>query len=55
VGLMGILVMIGFLIEGFSIDSFAMPYLWFSAGIVTAGFSILKSQTASPDKNEIGK
>lgn len=55
VGLMGILVVIGFLIEGFSIDSFAMPYLWFSAGIVTAGFSIIKSQTASPDKNEIGK
>jgi len=54
-GLMGILVMIGFLIEGFSIDSFAMPYLWFSAGIVTAGFSILKSQTVSQDMNQIGK
>jgi O-Antigen ligase len=36
VGLMGIFVLIGFLIEGFSIDSFAMPYLWFSAGIISA-------------------
>jgi len=37
IGLFGILMLIGFCIEGFSIDSFAMPYLWFSAGIITAG------------------
>lgn len=29
---------IGFMIEGFSVDSFAMPYLWFSAGLVTAAY-----------------
>lgn len=32
----GVLVLLAFLIEGFSIDSFAMPYLWVSCGLVTA-------------------
>jgi hypothetical protein len=44
IGLTGILMMIGFCIEGFSIDSFAMPYLWFSAGIVTAGSMIYDTE-----------
>jgi O-Antigen ligase len=40
VGLAGLLALIVFLVEGFSIDSFAMPYLWVSAGLLTAGVSI---------------
>jgi O-antigen ligase len=35
-GLMGIFILIGLLLEGFSIDSFALPYFWLSAGLVTA-------------------
>jgi len=33
---MGKFVMIGLLLEGFSIDSFALPYLWISLGILVA-------------------
>ncbi|NPV84397.1 MAG: O-antigen ligase family protein [Anaerolineae bacterium] len=35
-GLFGIFVLLGLLIEGFSVDSFAMPYAWFSLGLLTA-------------------
>ena len=49
-GLMGILVMIGFLMEGFSIDSFAMPYWWFSAGLITAVYP-LRDQSQNPPVN----
>ncbi len=52
VGLMGILVFIGFLVEGFSVDSFALPYLWFSTGMVTAASSVLIIQAVSPLDNE---
>ncbi len=52
IGLMGMLVMIGFLIEGLSIDSFALPYLWFSTGIVTAGSTMLAFQSTTPEKDE---
>jgi O-antigen ligase len=36
IGLGGQLMLIAFLLEGFSVDSFALPYLWISAGLVTA-------------------
>jgi O-antigen ligase len=36
-GYLGILVIIGLLLEGFSIDSFALPYFWVSAGLVLSG------------------
>lgn len=36
IGLMGIFMLIGLPLEGMSIDSFAMPYVWVTAGIVTA-------------------
>lgn len=38
IGLSGIFVIIGLFLEGFSIDSFALPYLWFSMGLTTAAF-----------------
>jgi hypothetical protein len=43
-GLAGSLVIVAFLIEGFSIDSFALPYLWFSMGVLTAAGSLLRSK-----------
>ncbi len=52
VGMMGILVLIGFLIEGFSVDSFALPYLWFSIGMVTAASSIMINIRTSHKINE---
>ncbi len=36
IGLAGQFTMIALIAEGFSLDSFAMPYLWISLGIVTA-------------------
>jgi O-antigen ligase len=36
IALAGQLSLIAFIVEGFSIDSFAMPYLWVMAGIVSA-------------------
>jgi O-Antigen ligase len=43
IGLAGLLSLIVFLVEGFSIDSFAMPYLWVSAGLLTAGTNIIST------------
>ncbi len=34
--LMGKLVIVALVFEGFSVDSFALPYLWFALGLVTA-------------------
>ena len=36
VGRMGICMLMAFIIEGFSVDSFALPYLWFTLGLVAA-------------------
>ncbi len=36
IGLAGIFVLLALITEGFSIDSFAIPYLWVSLGLVTA-------------------
>ncbi|RPJ42983.1 MAG: hypothetical protein EHM21_12140 [Chloroflexi bacterium] len=36
VGLAGGLVLVGFIVEGFSLDTFALPYYWFSFGLLTA-------------------
>lgn len=39
VGFAGIFVLLGLIVEGFSIDSFALPYFWFSLGLVTVVFT----------------
>ena len=36
VGRMGILILIGMLMEGFSVDTFALPYFWVGLGMVAA-------------------
>ncbi|MEA5079006.1 MAG: O-antigen ligase family protein [Anaerolineaceae bacterium] len=38
IGWMGICMLIAFLIEGFSVDSFALPYYWFTLGLVAAAW-----------------
>jgi hypothetical protein len=46
-GWMGAFAILAFLAEGFSIDSFALPYLWFAMGLLTAA-----SAFARRDKNQ---
>lgn len=41
-GLTGKLMLVGFLIEGFSVDSFALPYLWFTAGLLAGSASLCR-------------
>lgn len=44
-GWMAFFVIVAFLAEGFSIDSFALPYLWVSLGVVTAASAIARQET----------
>jgi hypothetical protein len=52
VGWFGLFVLVAFVIEGFSTDTFALPHLWLSLGIVSATAAIyrkqLGDQTAGP-------
>ncbi len=49
IGYAGFFALIAFLIEGFSIDSFALPYYWFIPAVVSAVFQF---QYLSPRKSE---
>lgn len=40
-GWMGAFFLIGITIEGFSIDSFALPFLWFSAAMISASTNVM--------------
>ena len=42
IGWAGLFVLIAFLAEGFSTDTFALPYLWVSLGIVSAASTMLR-------------
>ena len=44
VGRMGVLILIGLLMEGFSVDTFALPYFWVGLGMV-AGVSTMEEST----------
>jgi hypothetical protein len=37
IGLAGKLFILAYLVEGFSVDSFAIPYQWISASLISAG------------------
>jgi len=50
-GLAGCFSMIGFLAEGFSVDSYALPYLWVAAGLMTAGYQLNKRQIKTLEVN----
>ena len=45
IGWMGALTTVAFLVEGFSIDTFALPYLWVSLGLVTAASFMVRKNT----------
>ena len=44
-GWMGAFAIAAFLAEGFSIDSFALPYLWISTGLLTAASALARRQS----------
>jgi O-antigen ligase len=53
-GMMGIFVLIGLALEGFSIDSFALPYYWISFGLVsTAGSLAVRNRFAGASNNNV--
>jgi len=43
IGWCGLFVLIAFITEGFSTDTFALPYLWISLGIVSAAGALLRN------------
>jgi O-antigen ligase len=42
IGMAGLFVLIGFIIEGFSVDTFALPYFWVSFGLLTAACDLAR-------------
>lgn len=46
IGLAGQFVLVAFLVEGFSVDTFALPYYWVSLGLVAAAFGVEYRQLA---------
>ncbi len=44
IGWMGIFMLITFVLEEFSVDSFALPYYWFSMGLVVAAWRWIKPE-----------
>ena len=47
IGWMGILMLVAFIIEGLSVDSLALPYYWFTLGLVAATWRWSDSSTRS--------
>lgn len=47
VGLAGQLFLLAFLVEGFSMDTFAMPYEWIMFGLISAGGALYRFELAS--------
>ena len=45
IGWSGLFVLLAFIIEGFSTDTFALPYLWMSLGIVSAVGVLMRNST----------
>jgi hypothetical protein len=43
IGWFGTFVLIAFTTEGFSTDTFALPYLWVSLGIVSAAGALVRN------------
>ncbi len=48
VGWFGLFVLVAFITEGFSTDTFALPYLWVSLGIVSAVGALLRNPKTAP-------
>jgi hypothetical protein len=45
IGWSGLFVLVAFIIEGFSTDTFALPYLWVSLGIVSAAGALMRNSS----------
>jgi len=52
VGLAGKFFILTFLVEGFSVDSFALPYQWIIAGLITASRLIVQKELKEDAKTE---
>ena len=50
VGLAGQLFLMAYLVEGLSMDSFAMPYEWLMAGLISAGGLLARKELAAEKK-----
>ncbi len=48
IGWFGLFVLIAFVFEGFSTDTFALPYVWLSMGIVSAAAATCRKQSCEP-------
>jgi hypothetical protein len=48
IGWMGIFSLLAFVIEGFSVDSFALPYLWVATGLLTAASAMARRSGLPP-------
>ena len=42
IGLAGCFALIAFVVEGFSLDTFALPYYWVSFGLITAAYGVAR-------------
>ena len=50
VGLAGQLFLMAYLVEGLSMDSFAMPYQWLMAGLISAGDLLARKELSAKKK-----
>jgi O-antigen ligase len=48
VGWAGLFTLVAFITEGFSMDTFALPYLWVALGIVSASAAMARKRKAAP-------
>jgi ABC-type transport system involved in cytochrome c biogenesis permease subunit len=54
-GIAGLLMLVALLTEGFSVDTFGLPYYWIMLGLVAGGcLSASASDTNSPENLAIG-
>jgi hypothetical protein len=52
VGLAGKFFVLAYLVEGFSVDSFALPYQWVTASLITAGRLIVQKELTSAEEHK---
>ena len=53
IGLAGQLFLLAYCVESFSMDSFAMPYQWLMAGMISAGGLLARRELLAKDKPQV--
>lgn len=53
IGLMGVFMLLGLILEGVSVDSFALPYIWITAGIISATGFLAMNRSETSESNLI--